>query len=723
MVKIRKKTSKRTTTRLREKVKHKVSEAHRKQKKHAKNDPTWKSKKPKEIGVPNSFPYKDQILAEAQAEKARLEEEKAARREAARAGNSATLASTAALAAALAADAEREEDDEMDGADGADEEKQVQDASLKLHAKSLRKVLEMSDVVLEVLDARDPVGTRCRAVERELKSLDGGRKKLVLVLNKIDLVPPQVVQAWLTHLRLQAPTIPFKSSTQQQRNHLSASSSATPQSASGSSTKPLMELIKGFRHNQGPAASGEQPQAGSSSSSGAPVKHSLTIGLVGHPNVGKSSLINTLKRSKACSVAPTPGWTKEVQEVVIEKGVRVLDCPGVVVEMRGEVEGALKGMIKAEAVTDAKEPVAAILARCSPTHLQMLYNIPSFPQGDVTAFLLAVARAKGRLRKGGVPDLDGTARSILRDWVAGRIAYYTAPPTHDQTERLKAESSKERQNVGTVSEADVGGAQLLTEFAPAFNLAALFGEADAVAFGAGEGAAGSAVKGTKAVKMQEGLMGVESEDADVGWAVPEPVAPAAVTHDDDDLNLDDLVDDDDAEEGADEDDEMEDDDEEPQPAATGVKGKRAAPSASSSSAPVIVSVAPPQRKKLKPTKSVSFSSKPLGPTGSTLASSSSSAPSAATSNVAQFEAEAGDVGLNKKAKRLAKKDKKRASKQQQKLDDEVRHATREFGPDVELPSQPRKAQTVKAAGVGGAYDFNEFFGKKARGADDDDEDM
>lgn len=233
----------------------------------------------------------------------------------------------------------------------------------------------------------------------------------------------------------------------------------------------------------------------------------------------------------------------------------------------------------------------------------------------------------------------------------------------------------------------------------------------------------SAVKGTKAVKMQEGLMGVESEDADVGWAVPEPVAPAAVAADDDDLNLDDLVDDDDAEEGADEDDEMEDDDEEPQPAATGVKGKRAAPSASSSSAPAIVSVAPPQRKKLKPTKSVSFSSKPLGPTGSTLASASSSAPSAATSNVAQFKAEAGDVGLNKKAKRLAKKDKKRASKQQQKLDDEVRHATREFGPDVELPSQPRKAQTVKAAGVGGAYDFNEFFGKKARGADDDDEDM
>ncbi|KPV76856.1 uncharacterized protein RHOBADRAFT_51841 [Rhodotorula graminis WP1] len=713
MVKIRKKTSNRVPTRMRAKIKHKVAESHRKQKKHAKTDPTWKSNKPKELGIPNSFPYKDQLLAEAQAEKARVEEEKLQRREAARQGGaSATLASTAALAAALAADAERDEDDD-DMVDDDDVEKQVQDASLKLHAKSLRKVLEMSDIVIEVLDARDPVGTRCRAVERELKSLDGGRKKLVLVLNKIDLVPPQVVQQWLAHLRLQAPTIPFKSSTQQQRNHLSASSSATPQSASGSSTKPLMELIKGFRHH--PTNPGE------GSTSAAPVKQSLTIGLVGHPNVGKSSLINTLKRSKACSVAPTPGWTKEVQEVVLEKGVRVLDCPGVVVEARGEIEAALKGMIKPESVNDAKGPVAAILERCSPTHLQMLYNIPHFPANDTTAFLLAVARAKGRLRKGGVPDLDGTARSILRDWVAGRIAYYTAPPTAAQTEQLKLAAAPEASNVGTVAEDDVGGASLHAAFAPAFDLGALFGEADAVAFAAGgEGTAGSGLAGGKAVKMREGALGVETDDADVGWAV-EDEQPAVM--DEDDLDLGDLVDDDEALE--DDDEELEEDDEmsedEPAPAPTGVKGKRAAPGASSSrAASQIISVAPPSKKK-KQSKSVSFSSAPLGPTGSTLAPDAS-APSAATTNKAQIAEEAGAVSVNKKAKRDAKKDKKKLAKQSAKLRDEVKQATREFGDDVELPSGPRKAQTIKGR-VTDSYDFGAFLNQKKREAGDDDVDM
>ncbi|GAA5863454.1 hypothetical protein JCM1840_007535 [Sporobolomyces johnsonii] len=684
MVKIRKKTSKRTTTRLRAKVKHKVAEAGKKAKKAAKKDVTWKSNKPKDIGIPNSFPYKDQLLAEAQAEKLRLEEEKAARREAQRAGTSATFASTAALAAALAADSAMQEDMTDDEEDG---EAQVQDASLKLHAKSLRKVLELSDVVIEVLDARDPVGTRCRAVERELKSLDGGRKKLILVLNKIDLVPPSVVQAWLAHLRLQAPTIPFKSSTQQQRNHLSASSVATPQSASGSSTKPLMELIKGFRLHQSSSAAG--PSSGSTQA----VKSSLTIGLVGHPNVGKSSLINTLKRSKACSVAPTPGWTKEVQEVVLEKGVRVLDCPGVVVEARGELESALKGMVKAEDVRDPKGPVEMILQRCQTEHLQMLYNIPAFM--GVTGFLFEVARAKGRLRKGGVPDLDGTARSILRDWVQGRIPYYTSPPSAASTQALKETTSAAAQQLSTVSAADVNSSTILTEFAPAFDLAALFGEADAVAFG--EDGAGAALQGKKAVKMQDGAMGVESEDADVGWATEEPEQEVEMADDDEDvIDVDDLVD-----------DEEMDDDEAPElveaAPAPRLKTKRPAPSAAST----IVSVAPPASKK---SKSVSFSAKPLGPTGST-------AVTAATANTKLFtDNGVDDISLNKKNQRAAKKDKKKALKKALKKQDELDAATKEFGADVELPSKPRGARTVKGVGMGDAYDFQEFFGKGARGA-------
>ncbi|KAK4702851.1 nuclear GTP-binding protein, partial [Phenoliferia sp. Uapishka_3] len=685
MPKIRKKTSRRTTTHMATKIKHKVSESHRKAAKKAKKDVTWKSNKPKDIGIPNSFPFKDQILAEQAAEKIRDEEEKIARREAQRAGNAtgATLASTAALAQALAADSQRLEDEMAEEMAENGGEALVADASLKLHAKSLRKVLEASDVLIEVLDARDPVGTRCRAVERELRSLDGGRKKLILVLNKIDLVPPPVVQAWLAHLRLQAPTIAFKSSTQQQRTHLSASSLHTPNSASGSSTKPLMELIKGFRNSGAPNANSTEPR----------VKQSLTIGLIGHPNVGKSSLINTLKRSKACSVAPTPGWTKEVQEVVLEKGVRVLDCPGVVVEARGETEGALRGMVKPEEVRDPKAPIELILQRCKREHLMMLYNIPAFD--GVTEFLVEVARGKGRLKKGGIPDINGTARSILRDWVSGRIPYYTTAPTTTASSAASTSAiNGQQQLLANVTSEDVGGATLLSSYAPAFDLAGLFGEADAIAFG--DASASSALKGVRMDGIED-----DGEDANVGWAMgEEDESDLEVEMDDvedDGLNVDDLLEDDD--------NEMDEDEEvaaamvvaPPPPAPKAAKGKkRAAPGASA-----VVSVAPASKK----SKSVSFASKALGPTGS-----GTTTPTPAAVNAKAIATEEASIGANKSIKKAAKKDKKKAAKKAA----EVMEVEKEHGSDAEMPSKPRGSRVVSGAkgGVEEAYDFAEFFGKK-----------
>lgn len=338
----------------------------------------------------------------------------------------------------------------------------------------------------------------------------------------------------------------------------------------------------------------------------------------------------------------------------------------------------------------------------------MLYNIPAF--SGVTSFLLEVARAKGRLRKGGVPDLDGTARSILRDWVQGRIPYYTSPPSAASTAALKEQT--EQTQLANVTDADVDSAQILTSFAPAFDLAALFGEADAVAFG--EGGAGSAVQGKKAVKMQDGAMGMESEDANVGWAAEEAEEAEeeeeeedeAEMEEDDDLNLDDLVDDD---------EEMEEEEEEVAPAPVPTKKtKRSAPTQPASQ---IVSVAPSSKK----SKSVSFSAKPLGPTGST-------AVNASTANAREILASGVDeVGLNKANKQKAKKDKKKAAKKANKLQGELDEATREFGADAELPSKPRPARTVAGVGIGEAYDFGEFFGNNAKKQqqqpDDDDEEL
>lgn len=77
---------------------------------------------------------------------------------------------------------------------------------------------------------------------------------------------------------------------------------------------------------------------------------------MGLPNVGKSSLINSLKRSRAAQVGNTPGVTKTVQEVVLDKHVRLLDSPGIVFSGAGagtEGASALRNCIKVRAAADA----------------------------------------------------------------------------------------------------------------------------------------------------------------------------------------------------------------------------------------------------------------------------------------------------------------------------------------------------------------------------------
>src|SRR4051794_37397505 len=85
--------------------------------------------------------------------------------------------------------------------------------------REFKKVLEASDVILEVLDARDPVGCRCLAVENFIQG-KYPTKKIIVLLNKVDLVPREVVEPWRNHLRAALPAVAFKCSTHSQRSNL-----------------------------------------------------------------------------------------------------------------------------------------------------------------------------------------------------------------------------------------------------------------------------------------------------------------------------------------------------------------------------------------------------------------------------------------------------------------------------------------------------------------------
>jgi nuclear GTP-binding protein len=222
----------------------------------------------------------------------------------------------------------------------------ARDNSKRAYYKEFRKVVDAADVILEVLDARDPLGCRTRQIEDLI--VRSGHKRVILVLNKIDLVPREVVENWLKYLRNEFPTVAFKASTQNQRQNLSRSSVSTRhasdnllQTSECLGADNLMKLLKNYCRNS-------------------KIKTNISVGVVGFPNVGKSSVINSLKRSKVCGVGSTPGLTKSTQEIHLDKNIKLIDSPGIVFgkmdDSENNSEVLLRNCVKVELIED---PVSA----------------------------------------------------------------------------------------------------------------------------------------------------------------------------------------------------------------------------------------------------------------------------------------------------------------------------------------------------------------------------
>jgi len=346
----------------------------------------------------------------------------------------ALLASAKARAAEFdGSDAEVDED-EMDQDDTTQDRSTIPeslktsrpDASLKSFSKHFQTVLSTADVLLYVIDARDPVGTRSHAIEQQIRADSLGSKRLILLINKIDLVPSDVLKAWLVHLRRYFPTLPIKAS----KAATGAKTFEHKDLTTASTAKAVVNALKSYAKLK-------------------QLKRAVTVGVVGYPNVGKSSVINAIlargnTASTACPVGAEAGVTTSIREVKLDSKVKLLDSPGIVFPGGKDkdfdaAQLTLLNALPPKQMPDSMIPaVTLLISRLQQkpelfTQMTQVYNLPplitSATQKDLTMdLLIQVARARGRLGKGGVPNIESAARAVVTDWRDGRITGWVDAP-------------------------------------------------------------------------------------------------------------------------------------------------------------------------------------------------------------------------------------------------------------------------------------------------------
>ena len=159
-----------------------------------------------------------------------------------------------------------------------------------------------------------------------------------------------------------------------------------------------------------------------------------TIGMVGYPNVGKSSIINVLFGAKKVGVAAQPGKTKHFQTLNINSQICLCDCPGLVFPSfaSSKAEMYTCGVLPIDHMRDYRNPVDLVIQRIKKEVLEKIYHIALPPKYTASQFLSVYANTKGYVTGRALPDEAKCARIVLKDYVNGKIVYNSLRPDYDK---------------------------------------------------------------------------------------------------------------------------------------------------------------------------------------------------------------------------------------------------------------------------------------------------
>jgi large subunit GTPase 1 len=328
--------------------------------------------------------------------------------------------------------------------------------------RQLWRVIERSDLIVQIVDARNPLLFRCDDLEKYVKEVDPQKNNLLLV-NKADMMTLEQRQAWADYFVEAGVKYKFFSAelakelnetrNQEEGEDSDESLEDEEQEPEFPEEPKKLEVIQEKEEPGEPeeertrilttdeleALFLEHAPTIDSGPDQAPRK--TTIGLVGYPNVGKSSTINALIGAKKVSVSSTPGKTKHFQTIHLSDQVILCDCPGLVFPNFATTKAELvcNGVLPIDQLREFTGPAALVARRIPQTFLEVIYGMKILVRpleeggtGVPTSeeVLRAYATARGYQTQGfGAPDESRAARYVLKDYVKGKLLYCHPPPS------------------------------------------------------------------------------------------------------------------------------------------------------------------------------------------------------------------------------------------------------------------------------------------------------
>ena len=285
--------------------------------------------------------------------------------------------------------------------------------------REIREILPKVDLVIEVLDARLPYSSSNPVIAQFCSD-----KPSLKLLTKSDLADPIITEQWLAYFRQQSQTQALAITTE----------------------KP--EQIRGLIGDIKQMLAGKEDKLGN-----------LTALITGIPNVGKSTLINTLAGKQIAKAANEPAVTQGQQRIDLRNGLILIDSPGIlwpkIENPKSGYRLALAGSIKNTAMNH--EDVACFGAefflKQYPEFMKKRFKLEDLPSHEVE-FLEIIGKQRGCLGSGGYVDFHKIATILLlefRSAILGRISLETpevAIAEQQEVERILAEKAAQKELEG-----------------------------------------------------------------------------------------------------------------------------------------------------------------------------------------------------------------------------------------------------------------------------------